>query len=639
MDIVVGTSGHIDHGKTALVKALTGVDADRLPEEKQRGITIDLGYAEMSAGDVHFGFVDVPGHEKFVKNMLAGASGINMVLLVVAADEGVMPQTREHFDICTLLDIKKGMAVLTKIDRVDSETLELANMEIGELVAGTFLENMPIACVSSRTGEGIDQLKGQLLEISATLTRHDDHLVTRLPIDRSFSVKGFGAVVTGTLASGVIREGTELELLPLATIARVRGVQTHNKDVANVSSGNRVAVNLGGIDHSRIARGMILTEPRVFQPTQVLDTEIQILPQAGKALRSRQRVRVHIGTVEALGRVHVLNETGEIGPGVKDFTQIRLESPIVAVPGERFIVRSYSPQTTIGGGRVIDAFAVRHRRKELRSTRGHLERLLTCVHDPASSIYARIVAAGRNGLSVPQMQARTGYNREIIDAALAATVKEGKVVELGGHYISATEFDSLCASLQTELNAFHKREPLARGMTRESLRDVVAAHLPLEIFSSALDSLEKRGAIVTDRDTLRLADHKAELSSSETAFTQQLLSTYETAGFEVPRLEEALTTAAAGTGLTPQAARKCFQLFLDSGQIIKVSDEFYFSAAAIDRLRKMLQAFAEKSHDRTIDVPAFKNMGGISRKYAIPLLEYFDRERVTRRAGDMRLIL
>src|SRR5687768_8848637 len=288
MDIIVGTAGHIDHGKTALVKALTGVDADRLPEEKKRGITIDLGFAELDLGDVRIGFVDVPGHERFVKNMLAGASGIDLVLLVVAADEGVMPQTREHFEICRLLETKTGLIVLTKKDLVDEELLKIVNLEVAELTQNSFLENAPVIPVSAKTGEGIEELKNELKQIAAKIPERKNETIARLPIDRSFSIKGFGAVVTGTLVSGEIRETEELEILPIARKARVRGLQTHGKRVKNARAGQRTAVNLGGIEHAEIERGMILAEGGVLRPTQIFDAQIEVLKDAKKSLKSRQ---------------------------------------------------------------------------------------------------------------------------------------------------------------------------------------------------------------------------------------------------------------------------------------------------------------------------------------------------------------
>ncbi|MDQ3748230.1 MAG: selenocysteine-specific translation elongation factor, partial [Acidobacteriota bacterium] len=354
MDIIVGTAGHIDHGKTALVKALTGVDADRLPEEKQRGITIDIGFAELDLGEVKIGFVDVPGHERFVKNMLAGASGIDFVLLVVAADEGVMPQTREHFEICRLLEVKSGLIVLTKKDLVDAELLDLCRLDVSELVENSFLENAPVIAVSAKTGDGIAELKETLRTLALKIPARKNETVARLPIDRSFSVKGFGAVATGTLISGEISEADELEILPIEKIVRVRGLQTHGKAVKTVRAGQRTAVNLGGIERAEIERGMVLAEKAVLRPTQIFDAQIENLKDARKSLKTRQRVRVHIGTIESLARVQIINEQNEIAPGEKDFVQLRLETPIVCVPNERFIIRSYSPQITVAGGRVLD---------------------------------------------------------------------------------------------------------------------------------------------------------------------------------------------------------------------------------------------------------------------------------------------
>ena len=362
MNIIVGTAGHIDHGKTALVKALTGIDADRLPEEKRRGITIDLGFAETDLGDVHIGFVDVLGHERFVKNMLAGVSGIDAVALVIAADEGVMPQTREHFDICRLLETKTGLIVLTKTDLADDEMIEIVKMDAAELVQNSFLENAPLVCVSAKTGAGIAELKQILREIALAIPARKTETVARLPIDRAFSVKGFGAVVTGTLTAGKIIEAQEMEIFPVGKKARVRGLQTHNRFVAEVFAGQRAAVNLGGIDYAEIERGMVLGEKNSLRPTQIFDAEIEVLKNDKRGLKSRRRVRVHLGTSEVLARVHILNEANEITPGAKDFAQLRLEIPVVCLPSDRFIIRSYSPQTTIAGGKIIDALAARRRR-------------------------------------------------------------------------------------------------------------------------------------------------------------------------------------------------------------------------------------------------------------------------------------
>src|SRR5205085_781561 len=334
--VIVGTAGHIDHGKTTLVRALTGVDADRLPEEKRRGITIDLGFAELDLGDVRVGFVDVPGHERFVKNMLAGAHGVDLVALVIAADEGVMPQTREHFDICRLLGVRSGLVVLTKTDTVDAELLELVRGEAEELVAGSFLEGAPVVAASARTGAGVEELKARLREAALAAPARDSDTVTRLPVDRSFTMRGFGAVVTGTLVAGEINEGQELELLPAGERVRVRGVQVHGSAVKAATAGQRTAVNLGGVEASGVVRGMVLAPAGRLAATQIMDARVSVLKDVPRPLKTRQRVRVHHGTAEVLARVVVLEGPGEVAPGASGLAQLRLESPIVALPGDRF---------------------------------------------------------------------------------------------------------------------------------------------------------------------------------------------------------------------------------------------------------------------------------------------------------------
>jgi len=641
MDIIVGTAGHIDHGKTALVKALTGVDADRLPEEKKRGITIDLGFAELDLGGVRIGFVDVPGHEKFVKNMLAGASGIDLVMLVIAADEGVMPQTREHFEICRLLEIKTGLIVLTKTDLVDEELLEIAKLDAAELVHNSFLENASVVAVSAKTGEGIIELKEILREVSASIPSRKNESVTRLPIDRTFSVKGFGSVVTGTLASGEISESIEMEVLPLGRKVRVRGLQTYGRTVKTACAGQRTAVNLGGIEHAELLRGMVLAAADVLRPTQIFDAEVEVLADAKKSLKSRQRIRVHIGTVEALARLQVLNEKSEIAPGEKDFVQIRLETTVVTVPFERFILRLYSPQMTVAGGKVLDGFAVRHRRKDVESVRKYLEDLIKVglQDDKAKQTRFFLENAGEKGLTFKDLQSRTGWRREILKKAIDENVSKKSIIEIESFYIARTPFENLKAQILTEIEKFHRREPLVRGILRETLREKTAAHLPAEIFKTSLIYLEKEGKILAEKDFVKTRSHLSELTREEEQIRVKLLKIYANAKLEAPTLESALTEATSGVKFDKVEVRKIFQLLINSGEIIKISEEFYFSQKAIDELIANVKNFAAKTFDRSMDMSQFKEMAGISRKYAIPILEYFDREKLTRRAGDKRLIL
>lgn len=638
--IIVGTAGHIDHGKTALVRALTGVDADRLPEEKRRGITIDLGFAELELEDVRLGFIDVPGHERFVKNMLAGAHGIDVVALVIAADEGVMPQTREHFDICRLLGVRSGLVCLTKTDLVDDELLALVRAEAEELVAASFLEDAPVLAVSARTGDRLEELKAALKEIASQVPARSAEMIARLPVDRAFTMRGFGAVVTGTLVAGEISEGDEMELLPAGTRVRVRGLQVHNSQVTRASAGQRVAVNLGGIEAAQIERGMVLAPVGRLRPTQIIDAQLDVLENAPRPLRSRMRVRVHLGAAEVLARLRVLEETGEIAPGKSGFVQLRLESPVVALPGERFIIRSYSPSLTIAGGRILDALSLKHRGRELAGTRERLTRLMTA--DRKSEFALFVETAGEQGLRRADLAARTGWTDEALEDAAQRALENGAVVDAEGVYISKESFERISQATLAEVSQHHKREPLARGLLRETLRERIFSHTAPEVFRSVMLHLEKTGVLVSEKEVVRAASHKLSLSSDDTAFRDRLEKIYKDAALEPPTLDEALSAAHAGDGARAarEHDRKIFQLLLDARLLARVSPDLFFHREALELLTTRLREYAARHEpERLIDVPTFKTIAGITRKYAIPLLEYFDRERITRRAGDKRIIL
>ena len=645
MDFVIGTAGHIDHGKTALVKALTGVNADRLPEEKRRGITIDLGFAELDLGDgVRLGFVDVPGHEKFVKNMLAGAHGIDLVALVIAADEGVMPQTLEHFEICRLLEIKTGIIILTKTDLVDAELLELVRLEAAELVQNSFLENAPVVAVSAKTGGGVAELKNILKNLARTIPARKNESVARLPVDRAFSVKGFGAVVTGTLVAGEIAEGAEMELLPandssLRKKVRVRGVQTHGTAVTVARAGQRTAVNLGGVDYLEIKRGMVLAPPNKLRTTQIFDAQIEVLKSAPRALKSRQRVRVHVGTIEVLARVRVLDETNEIAAGDKGFVQLRLENPIVVVPSERFIIRSYSPQQTIAGGMILDGLAAKHRRRDFAATGERLAKWLTAAaqDDKQTQLRLFLETADEAGLTLNDLEARTGWRKQMIENALAAVTAQKSVIAAEGFFLTRTAFENLLKKTLLEIAAHHACEPLSKGIGRETLREKVFAHLPAEIFRQVLGELEKRNQIVSEKDVVRATSHNHSLSALDQQLLDKIRRTYAQARLEVPNLEDVLDAAVSGTKTSRPQARQIFQLLIDRGELVGVTPEFYFRRADLVDLIGKMRALAAPG--QTLDVAQFKDLAGISRKYAIPLLEYFDREKVTRRMGDKRLVL
>jgi selenocysteine-specific elongation factor len=634
--IIVGTAGHIDHGKSALVRALTGTDPDRLPEEKKRGITIDLGFADLQIDDVKIGFVDVPGHERFVKNMLAGAHGIDLLALVIAADESVMPQTREHFDICRLLEIREGIVVITKSDLVEPEMLSLVEEEAKELVEGSFLEHAPIVSVSSKTGAGLGQLKQSLLDIARRIPVRDSDLVMRLPIDRAFSMKGFGAVVTGTLIAGDIAEGNELELLPRNERVRVRGVQVHGKSVAKAEAGQRTAVNLAGIDVAQLERGMVLGEPSILRPTQIIDTSITVLANASRSLKSRSRVRFHLGAAEVLGRVRVLDKTSEISAGHTGLAQIRLETPVVAVHNDRFIIRNYSPAETIAGGVVLDPQASKHRGREIEKTRAKLSEL---TNDDRVGKLVAFVDAASGGLRVNDLVAVLGWKSDVT-LNLSKQAREGsRVVEMNGVLLSSENFARLSKNVLSTLESHHKREPLTRGMLRETLREKVFAHTLPEIFGAVIDDLVRVGSVVAEKDFIRLSTHNIGLSEDDTRLKSKLEKVYLDAGVEAPTVDEALSRAGV-TASGRNQARKVLQLLIDDGSIVRIQPEMFMHRKVAEDLKaKLLDYGSRHEPQRLIDVAAFKELAGVSRKYAIPLLEYFDGARVTRRAGDKRLIL
>jgi selenocysteine-specific elongation factor len=638
--VIVGTAGHIDHGKTSLVRALTGVDADRLPEEKRRGITIDLGFAELDLGDVRVGFVDVPGHERFVKNMLAGAHGIDLVALVVAADEGVMPQTREHFQIARLLGVRAGLVVITKSDTAEEELIALVREEAGELVAGSFLEGAPVVAVSSRTGEGVEELKEALREAALAAPARSSETLARLPVDRSFTVRGFGAVVTGTLVAGELSEGQELEILPAGLRARVRGLQVHGRSVAKAQAGQRAAVNLGGVETSEVERGMVLAPAGRLRPTQIFDARVEVLRDAPRALRSRARVRVHAGAAEVLARVFVVEEAGEIAPGESGFAQLRLESPVVVLPGERFIVRSYSPQRTVAGGMVLDPAAAKYRGRDRNDARARLGELAraSAEGDAAARLALFVAPSAERGQKLSDLAARTGWTDAVLDGAAVEGKRRGLFVEAEGVFVAREVFERLTGAAVAEVEEFHRREPLQRGLPRETLRERVFARAPTEVFRAALAAAESAGKVVSDREVVRAASHALSLSPEDAALRARLEDLYSRAALEVPTLEEALARAAGGA--RPEHARKIFRLLVEDGTLRRVTAELFFHRDALDRLVSALREHAAtKTADRLVDVAAFKDVAGVSRKYAIPLLEHLDRERVTRRAGDRRIVL
>jgi len=644
--IIVGTAGHIDHGKTSLVKALTGIDADRLKEEKERGITIDIGFADLTVGDVHFGFVDVPGHERFVKNMLAGAHGIDLVMLVVAADESVMPQTREHFDICRLLEVKSGLVVITKADLVDEELLQLVEAEVADFVAGSFLEGMPVLRFSSRTGAGVDELKKTLSRLAAKARERDENAVARLPIDRAFTIKGFGTVVTGTLIAGRIRAGDELDILPPISSsgsssggrrARARGLQVHGKSTQEALAGERVAVNLQGIDLAEVERGQTLAPAGRLRTSSMLDARLRLLESAPRGLRARSRVRLHIGAAEVLARVVPLGRM-ELTPGASCFAQLRLETPTLAMPGDHFIVRAYSPVVTIGGGVVIDALPAKHRLREASQAASWLEKLESA--DEVERIALLVEMAGERGMSQDEIAARSGSSDEVIKRAAEAITKNRRAVTASQNpktsltpLVARPAFEELAGRVRATLKEFHRKSPLESGMGREEIRERIFAHLPTDIFRAVIANLVERNEVVAEKDLLRLSSHRVALSPEEQTAKDRLAALFAEAGLQPMPLEDAI----AQSGVDAARAQRFAQMLINSGELVRVAG-LVFHRSALDGLRETLRRF-KTEHGPRLDVTAFKDLTGVSRKYAIPLLEYLDLQRVTRRSGEVREIL
>jgi selenocysteine-specific elongation factor len=636
--IIVGTAGHIDHGKTALVKALTGVDADRLREEKERGITIDIGFADLTLGETHFGFVDVPGHERFVKNMLAGAHGIDIVLLVVAADEGVMPQTREHFDICRLLSVKSGLIVITKADLADDELATLVEDEVADFVKGSFLDGAPVIRVSSRTGQGIAELKRVLEQLARSVPSRDAAAVARLPIDRIFTIKGFGTVVTGTLVAGTLSTGDELDIIPSSGLrTRARGLQVHSRAVDAARAGERTAVNVQGLEVSDLERGHVLVPAGRLQQTSIADARLELLPSAKRLLRTRTRVRFHCGTAEILARV-ILLDTTQLEPGKRTLAQLRFETPILVLPGDHFIIRSYSPSMTIGGGTILDAHARKHRKKDTTNAIEFLSRLETA--DELEQIALYVEAAGESGTSLAEIAMFTGHTDQVISRAAKELGQKGRVHitdENQVTLVSRAVFETLGRRMIELVKVAHQKSPLDRGISREELRARLGSSVRAETFRALIRDAVDRGQLVSERDLVRDSRHQVTLSADELAAKDQLAQIYAEAALETMTLDDAVSTIASRFGFGVQHAQRFAQMLFTSGELVRIAD-LVFHKSALDGLRTDLARF-KRERGSHIDVAAFKDLTGVSRKYAIPLLEYLDRQRITRRNGDVREIL
>ncbi len=630
--LVVGTAGHIDHGKTTLVKALTGIDTDRLKEEKERGISIELGFAFLRLPDgTQAGIVDVPGHERFVKTMVAGVGGIDLVILVIAADEGVMPQTREHLHICELLQIKRGLVALTKADLVEAEWLEMVQTDVAEFLRGTFLHGSPIVPCAGTTGFGLSALLEAIQAQAAAAEPKNTHGIVRLPIDRVFSIKGFGTVVTGTLWSGSLAVGDEVVILPKGLRSRVRRLQVHGETVERAEAGQRTAVNVPELEVAEIERGETLCLPDTLRPSQSFEATLSLLSDAPRPLGNRARVRFHLGTSEILARVVVL-ESDELRPGGRSYVHFRLEAPSAALPGDRYVIRSYSPAVTIGGGSILDPNPPKARR-----TRAKLIEHLRVLEQgkPTERVERHLLASGFAPMAADDLRARCDLDPVAVSEALLQLTDGGRAVQVGskdvGGFLHADRVASLQDDILARLADFHAKEPLKDGLVKEELRSKLPGQLPPATFVWMLARLVEAEKIAVERDKVRLVGHRPKLSAAEEAVKTKIEQAFRESGFQPP----APATVLASVGTERKLAHAVFRRLVDDGILVRVGEDIFLHRDSHQTLRERIQArFQEQA---SINVGTMKELFGVSRKYAIPYLEHLDAIRMTRRQGDERV--
>lgn len=628
--IILGTAGHIDHGKTSLIKALTGIDTDRLKEEKLRGITIELGFAylDLPSGQP-LGIVDVPGHEKFVKNMVAGATGIDIVALVIAADEGVMPQTREHMEICTLLGIKHGLVVLTKIDLVDEEWVELVTDDIKDFVRGTFLEDAPIVAVSSQTGVGLQEFIKALDELSAVIPVRSPSSIFRLPVDRVFSMKGFGTVITGTLISGRVSVGDIVMLYPSGITSKVRGIQVHNRIVNQAETGMRTAVNFQGLEKDSVNRGDVLSNPEALKPNYMLDVSFHYLRSNKKPIKNRTRIRFHAGTSEVLGILGLLDKE-EMIPGETDVVQLRLDSPEAVIKDDRFVIRSYSPVRTIGGGYILNPIPQKHKRYKPEVVKG-LKSLMD--NEPEEIISYYLDESGYQGVSFSDLLIMTNIHEKQLHDIMQGLLSKRTVILTDKEnqiYIHHNSFDKLKKEMSVCLDNYHQVNPLKAGMPKEELRSKFPSLRNSKLTNLMLNHMIKDKKIVAEENTVRLASHTISLGMDQADIREKILDAYLNSGLTPPYFKE----LSKSLDVEISRAKDVLMLLVDEGLIVKVKEDLYFNSLAVEDLQQKLVDFLV-SHGE-ITTPQFKNMTGVSRKYLIPLIEHFDAKNVTIRIGDSR---
>ncbi|TVQ99092.1 MAG: selenocysteine-specific translation elongation factor [Desulfovibrionales bacterium] len=629
MAIIMGTAGHIDHGKTSLVKALTGIDCDRLQEEKKRGITIELGFAFLDLpGDIRLGVVDVPGHERFVKNMVAGAAGIDFVLLVIAADEGVMPQTREHLEICTLLGIQRGLVALTKVDMVEDEWLELVQEDVRAFLEPTFLAESPLIPVSAHKGIGLENLRQEIAGLAGEFHRDPRSDVFRLPIDRIFTMRGHGTVATGTLVSGTLKVGDDLEIAPNGLKSKVRGLQVHSDSQERAEVGQRTAVNLHGLEVDDLERGMVLSHPGTLYPSATWDLELTCLPSTPKALKHRTQIHFHHGTREILARIYFLDRD-KLEPGDTAITQVRFEEPMVGMYGDRCVLRSFSPLRTVAGGKLINPLGRKVKRHS--ATVARLEALAEAQGD--QRILLQLELAGLSGLTFGQLRAVTCLETKELDKQLQLLGgrQEAFLFERDSRtYVHGQLAQELCVSITEYVRDFHRKEPMKQGVSRGALASGWGRKLHPKLFHFVLERTMKQGALTVEGDLFRLPEHKVSLASDQAKLRGVILQAYQQGGLTPPNVKEVL----APLDLEMKEAAPVFRLLQEQGELVKVKEDMFFSVQAMERIKEMVKGFFQDNPE--LEPADFRTVTGLSRKYTIPLLEYLDKEKMTVRVGDKR---
>ncbi|MBW2408395.1 MAG: selenocysteine-specific translation elongation factor [Deltaproteobacteria bacterium] len=628
--IILGTAGHIDHGKTSLIKAVTGTDTDRLKEEKERGITIELGFASLDLpSGQHLGIVDVPGHEKFVKNMVAGATGIDIVAMVIAADEGVMPQTREHMEICTLLGVKHGLVVLTKIDMVDEEWLELVREDVRDFTRGTFLEGSPMVAVSSLKGDGIPDFVDQLDELSQQVPQREPSSIFRLPIDRVFTMKGFGTVITGTLISGSINDGASIMVYPQGITSRIRGIQVHNQSVGSAEAGMRTAINFQGLEKAAIQRGEVLSNPDALKSSYMVDVDLNFLASNPKPIKNRTLVRFHTGTSEILGNL-ILLDREELSPGDSAVAQLRLNSPVTLIKEDRFVIRSYSPVRTVGGGEVLNPIPKKHKQFHAATIEG-LKRLSN--RSPEEIISHHVRESGFAGLAFSDLRIMTNVPDRQLENILQGQLSKKTVIQSDKEnrtYIHNDTLEQLKTDMETYLVDYHKSFPLKTGMPKEELKTKFPVTLAPKLFNLTLNLMIKTDQIVQEENTVRLATHTISLGADQADVKDKILNTYLDSGLQPPYFK----ALSKDLNIGPASSKEVLMHLVEEGHLVKTKEDLYFHASAIEDLKKKLVEFLENNGE--ITTPQFKEMTGVSRKFVIPLAEFFDAKNVTLRVGDVR---